>query len=678
MLRSRLSSSIPRVVAPKPSSSRCSLAHLRLASTASSPLEKLNRSPLRYRILKWTLFGTGSIVFGLTATTALILGYDSFTYRENHVGNIPAAPLSLHPEPGGPKNLPILSHFVEDEVSEEGSADVKSKLKKERLVIVGGGWAAVALLKGLDANEYDVTVIAPNNFFLFTSLLPSATVGTVEPRSLVEPLRKILARLKGHYIQGRAVDVVMGSSMPAGRGGEDRFLEVEVIDGHDAEASADGATCHLAKHVYVPYDRLVVAVGAVTADHGVPGLENCFHLKTVQDARRIRGHILDNLEIAALPTTTQEERDQLLSFVVCGGGPTGVETAAEIYDMLNEDVLTYFPKLLRASAHVHVIQSREHILNTYSEAISEYAEKKFSRDAVDVIVNARVKRVEPKRVVYSIKDEKTGEVTEKEVPSGFTLWSTGIAMSPFTKRLTQLLPNQSHLKALQIDSQLRIKGAPLGSLYSIGDASTIDTRLIDYIYDFVDRSDTDHDGQLNFEEFQILASSIGRKFPLASKHFLKLQEMFEKYDTEKKGSLGLNEIADMLLETQKKMTALPATAQVASQQGKYLAKKFNKLAKMRDRGGEMNPNDGSDVFDIDEEVSKPFEYQNLGSLAYIGNAAAFDLPLPGPLQSFAGGLVAMYAWRSFYLSEAVSLRMRALLFSDYIRRGLFGRDLSRL
>lgn len=333
---------------------------------------------------------------------------------------------------------------------------------------------------------------------------------------------------------------------------------------------------------------------------------------------------LDNLEIASLPTTTPEQRDQLLSFVVSGGGPTGVETAAEIYDMLNEDVLKYFPKLLRASAKVRLIQSREHILNTYSEAISEYAEKKFSRDEVEVIVNARVKRVEPTKVIYSIKDKETGEITEKEVPSGFTLWSTGIAMSPFTRRLTQLLPNQSHLKALQIDSHLRVKGAPLGSMYSMGDSSTIDTRLIDYIYEFVDTCDQDHDGQLNFKEFQVLASSINRKFPIASKHFVKLQEMFDKYDVDKSGTLGLNEIADLLLETQKKMTSLPATAQVASQQGKYMAKKLNKLAKMRDKGSDMNPNDGSEVYDIDDQVMKPFEYTNLGSLAYIGNAAAFE------------------------------------------------------
>jgi NADH dehydrogenase FAD-containing subunit len=82
----------------------------------------------------------------------------------------------------------------------------------------------------------------------------------------------------------------------------------------------------------------------------------------------------ENFEAAALPTTSPEERKRLLSFVVCGGGPTGVEAAAEIYDLCQEDIMDYYPKLCREEVSIHVIQSREHILNTYSEAISKYAE----------------------------------------------------------------------------------------------------------------------------------------------------------------------------------------------------------------------------------------------------------------------------------------------------------------
>lgn len=129
----------------------------------------------------------------------------------------------------------------------------------------------------------------------------------------------------------------------------------------------------------------------MTNAHGVKGLENCHFLKSVEDAEKIRDQVLQNLERACLPVTSDEERRRLLSFVVCGGGPTGavmldhyardadscptgVEFAAELFDMLNEDLSNFFPKILRNEVSVHLVQSRGHILNTYDEALSEYAE----------------------------------------------------------------------------------------------------------------------------------------------------------------------------------------------------------------------------------------------------------------------------------------------------------------
>ena len=92
---------------------------------------------------------------------------------------------------------------------------------------------------------------------------------------------------------------------------------------------------------YVPYDKLVIAVGSNTNTHGVDGLEHAYFLKTIADARGIRNKIMDNFERACLPTISEEERKELLSFVVAGGGPTGVEFASELFDMLQEDLSPY-------------------------------------------------------------------------------------------------------------------------------------------------------------------------------------------------------------------------------------------------------------------------------------------------------------------------------------------------
>ncbi|CEQ40455.1 SPOSA6832_02052 [Sporobolomyces salmonicolor] len=670
------------------------------------------------------------ITGSLGITLLVLLGYDASTYHHTNAEKVPVCPIALHPVRGGKKNLKIASVLVDDTDANK----VKSSGKeKQRLVIVGGGWGvrsvplpwsdhpnkrrdalaalssdlcglanppsiqSVGILKHLDPDLWHVTVVAPDNYFLFhpllrassllaTCVLPadlgpslvrtaSATVGTVEVRSLVEPLRKIIARVSGHFLQGRsaccsyAVRRILTS------------ISISAVDVDFSERLLEVGCLGDEENFYLPYDKLVIACGSVNSTHGVPGLENCFQLKTVQDAQAIRRRVMDNLEKAALPSTEQEERRRLLNFVVCGGGPTGVEFASELWEMVNEDVTAYMPKLLRDEVKVHIIQSRDHILNTYAEKISQYAEElervrdladfkaRFRNNDIDMILNARVKEVTPDKVIYTTKDKETGKTTEHEVDSGFVLWSTGIAMNPFTQRIASLLPNQYHKHALEVDSHLRVIGAPLGTVYALGDCATIETRLVDHLLEFVERSDENKDGRIDSKEFEKMMGFVKRKFPASQKQLGKIYDVFDRYKRSD-GTLGLNELADMFLEISKKITNLPATAQVADQEGTYLGKKFTKLAKSHQDHVAL---DNGIYDDPDDLLYHPFNYRHMGSLAYIGNSAVFDIES----FSFAGGLAAMYLWRSVYLSEAVSLRTRCLLLLDWIKRGTFGRDLSR-
>lgn len=597
---------------------------------------------------KWTGFLSAGFVASIAFGTFVLFVHDAFTYSDQHIDGVPVNPLALHPERGGPKNLPIVEVLLRDEEDPE----FRELATKPRLVIVGGGWGAMGVIEKLKPGDYHVTVVSAETYTTFTPLLPSAAVGTVQARSLMEPIRKIMARLKGHFVQGKAVDMVFG----------ERLLEVETADGG---------------HIYVPYDKLVIAVGSVSSTHGVPGLEHSFQLKTISDALAIRRRILENFEIASLPTTTPEDRKRLLSFVVCGGGPTGVEAAAEIYDLCQEDIMQYYPKLCREEVSIHLIQSREHILNTYSEAISKYAEEKFKRDEIDLITNARVSLIDSDKVIYSIKNPETGEHEQRTIPTNFILWSTGIAMNPFTKRVTGLLPNQFHKKAIETDAHLRVKGLKEDGVYAIGDCATIETSIVSHFMDLVDVADKDKNGKIDFEEWEVMVQEIRKRIPMADAHLTKIRELFEQYDSDADNSLNLNELVSLLEGLGKKITSLPATAQVASQQGKYIGKKLHKLALAREeRGGNISthqstptlPDSPSQIPRItDEEISKPFSYLHLGSLAYIGNAAVFDL---GKFQ-LMGGLAAMYAWRSVYWNEQVSSRTRAMLMIDWIVRGAY-------
>lgn len=142
-------------------------------------------------------------------------------------------------------------------------------------------------------------------------------------RSLIEPVRKITARIKAHFVEGRAADIDL----------EHKLVEVQGCNGDE--------------NFYVPYDKLIVAVGATSMTHGVEGIDNTVRLKTIQDAMRIRHLVTENVEKACLPTTSPEERKRLLSFVVCGGGPTGVEFAAEMSDWINEDLVKWVSSVQR-------------------------------------------------------------------------------------------------------------------------------------------------------------------------------------------------------------------------------------------------------------------------------------------------------------------------------------------
>lgn len=609
------------------------------------PLPQRESRFLNFAYRSAALLGSGIAVVSLAVGAFFI--YDASTYSEGAVAtDINVSELALNPRRGGPKNLPIAEVLIDDDDTEES----RRKKEKPKLVILGGGWGGVALLKELDPDDYHVTVISPANYFLFTPMLPSATVGTLEMKSLVEPIRRILARVKGHFIRGKAEDVCFS----------ERLVEVSHVD-------AKGNPVHF----YVPYDKLVLAVGSQTNPHGVKGLDNCFFLKDIRDARLIRNQIIQNLELACLPTTSDEERRRLLSFVVSGGGPTGVEFAAELYDLLNEDLTKHFPKLLRNEISVHLIQSRGHILNTYDEAVSKYAEERFARDHINVLTNSRVSEVRPDSIVFTQRG-KDGKTSTKELPMGFCLWSTGVSQTDFAQKLSNKLGEwQTNRHALETDTHLRVNGAPLGDVYAIGDCSTVQNNVTDSIVTFLRGMAWKHGKdpenlELHFSDWRNVAAEVRRKYPQAIGHLKRLDKLFAEFDKDQSGTLDFGELRELLKQIDNKLTSLPATAQRAHQQGQYLAHKFNKLARASPG---LRANDIIDG-DLDDAVYKAFEYRHLGSLAYIGNSAVFDL---GGGWNLAGGLWAVYTWRSAYFAQSVSFRTRVLMMMDWTKRGLFGR-----
>lgn len=164
----------------------------------------------------------------------------------------------------------------------------------------------MSLLKKLDTENYNVVVVSPRNYFLFTPLLPSCTTGTVEHRSIMEPIRNILRHKKAavKFYEAEATKI-------------DAARKVVVIN-DESEIKGEISSTE------VPYDLLVVGVGAENATFGIPGVrEHSTFLKEVGDAQEIRKRIMDCVETASFKDQTDEERKRLLHMVGVMSLPEG-------------------------------------------------------------------------------------------------------------------------------------------------------------------------------------------------------------------------------------------------------------------------------------------------------------------------------------------------------------------
>ena len=173
--------------------------------------------------------------------------------------------------------------------------------------------------------------------------------------------------------------------------------------------------------------------------------ENALFLKDVGDARSIRKRILDCFEKAALPTTPERVRRQLLHFAVVGGGPTGVEFSAELFDLCNEDLQRHYPSLI-GYVRITIYDVAPTILSMFDKSLSEYALTHFRRDGIEIETSHHIEElrrglptVDHNPETESFKEEgytlKTKE--DGEIGVGMCVWSTGLMMNPFVRRLTQ-------------------------------------------------------------------------------------------------------------------------------------------------------------------------------------------------------------------------------------------------
>jgi NADH dehydrogenase len=300
-----------------------------------------------------------------------------------------------------------------------------------RVLVLGGGFAGLAFCRQLRAPDIELTLVDRQNHHLFQPLLYQVAVAGLSAPDIAQPIRSIL---------------------------RDRD-DIRVRLGAVARLELSARRVHLADQTSLDYDYLVVALGGATGYFGHPEWEHhAPGLKTLDDALLIRRRLLLAFEHAENEPDPDRVRE-LLTVVVVGGGPTGVELAGAIAELANKVLRSDFVRIDPARARVLLVEGGSRVLDSFSPALSEEARLHLEQLGVEVRLSSRVADIHARELAFA--DGST-------LRAGVVLWAAGVAASPVTRDLAPLIDRAGRLR---VQPDLSLPGHP--EVFALGDIAAV-------------------------------------------------------------------------------------------------------------------------------------------------------------------------------------------------------------
>lgn len=304
--------------------------------------------------------------------------------------------------------------------------------KMPRIVIIGGGFGGINLAKKLKNKPVEVLMLDKHNYHTFQPLLYQVAMGAIEADSIGFPLRRIFTNQKNFTFN---------------------LAEVKTIDAEKNTITADIGE--------ISYDYLVIATGANTNFFGNKDIEHyTMPMKNISEALNIRSFMLQNLEKAVI-ATDQKEKDALMTFVVVGGGPTGVELSGALAEMRNKILCKDYPTLCREEMRVHLVEGKPVVLGAMSGAASAAAKAALLKMGVTIHNGVHVQSYDG----CTLKIDNGVEVDARNV-----FWAAGV-MGEMPGGLTS--GTIANGKRIVVDEIGRVQGYQ--NIFAIGDVSAMIT-----------------------------------------------------------------------------------------------------------------------------------------------------------------------------------------------------------
>jgi NADH dehydrogenase len=317
-----------------------------------------------------------------------------------------------------------------------------------RILILGGGFAGIEVLKRLqrafqDEVRVDITLVSRDNFFLFTPMLPEVSSGSIETRHIVTPIRTFCKRARFIEANIEEIDLKRKQVTVSHKLGR----ETEPIDQRN--------------HV-LEYDYLTIALGGETNFFGNTEIEeHSFTMKTVGDAMLLRDHVINMLEQADVEHADEELKKRLMTFVVVGGGFSGVETVGELNDFVRESIRDYYHNLEEKDAKIILINSGDRLLPEVPAELADFTLQKLSSNGIELKLNTRVSGASSNGI--KLNDGST-------ISSHTLIWAGGVKPDPLVTKINDCEHDQKSGKVIS-DDYLKLKG--WNNVFAMGDCAYV-------------------------------------------------------------------------------------------------------------------------------------------------------------------------------------------------------------
>jgi NADH:ubiquinone reductase (H+-translocating) len=336
----------------------------------------------------------------------------------------------------------------EDDKPDTPQSSSPSSSPYKHIVILGGGFAGIGVLKKLQKefhndNSVEITLVDEDNFLLFTPMLPEIVSGIIQTRHIVTPVRVFCKKAKFFEANVQSIDL------------DNKKVILTHTIGRRSKQPSD-----LHEHT-LKYDYLVIALGSENNFFGNSDIEeNAFTLKTINDAIVLRNHIIKILEQANLEQDNHDLRKRLLTFVVVGGGFSGVETVGSVNDFVRDTIKEYYPNIFMSEVRVILVSATDKILEQIDEKLGKFALEKLKENGVEFIMNTLVKGTSKDKAILE---------NDTEIPCYTLIWTAGVTQN---KLISDLECEHDKGHRIVTNEYLEMKNYE-NDVYALGDCASI-------------------------------------------------------------------------------------------------------------------------------------------------------------------------------------------------------------